>query len=113
MMAPVRTNPVYAALAYRRTIIHNTIIMLKREFIGLDAEPNKKMICEDVLHSDSEVPSEEIIQFVEELEQQQHDLTLEMNKFEFTKKGSHDPKLQQAQARGGNGRNQKGSQGPR
>jgi hypothetical protein len=113
MMATVRTNPAYAALAYRRTIIHNMIILLKREFVGLDAEPNRKMICEDVLHADSEVPAEEIIQYVEELEQEQHELTLELNKFEFTRKGGDDAKFQQAKARGSNGRNQKGGQGPR
>lgn len=112
-MAAVRTNPAYAALAYRRTIIHNAIILLKREFIGIDAEPNKRMICEDVLHADSEVPAEEIVQYVEELEAEQHSLTLELNKFEFTRKGGNDPKLQQAQARGGINRQQKSGSGHR
>ncbi len=112
-MGTVRTNPVYAALAYRRTVLQNTIIFLKREFVGLDAEPNKKMICEDVLHADSEVPVEEILQFVEELEQEQHTITLELSKFEFTRKGANDSKSQQAQAKGGNGRQQKGGAGSR
>lgn len=103
-MATVRTNPAYAALAYRRTIVHNTLIFLKREFIGLDAEPQRKMICEEVLHADSEVPVEEIVQFVEELERQHHELTLELNKFEFTKKSTNEPKFQQTHKKGNQGR---------
>ena len=96
-MKTIRTNPAYAALAYRRTIIHNAIIMLKREFVGMDSDPNKKMLCEDVLAVDSEVPAEEIAQYVEELEQEHHSLTLELGKFEFTRKNQNEPKQQQAQ----------------
>jgi hypothetical protein len=103
-MATVKTNPAYAALAYRRTIIHNTIIYLKREFVGLDSDPQRKMICEDVLHADSEVPAEEVLQFVEELEREHHAITLELGKFEFTRKNDDDPKFRQAQAKGNQGR---------
>lgn len=107
-MSTVRTNPAYAALAYRRTIIHNTIILLKREFVGLDTEPNKKMICEEVLAVDSEIPVEEIAQYVEELEREHHELTLELGKFEFTKKSqTNEPKFQQAQKKSSQGRQQK------
>lgn len=110
MMAMVRTNPAYAELAYRRTIIYQTIVLLKRDFVGLDSDPQKKMICEEVLNADSEVPVENIIQFVEELEREHHDLTLELNKFEFTKKSqSNEPKFQPAHKKGNQGRQQKGS----
>jgi hypothetical protein len=105
MMATVKTNPAYAALAYRRTIIHSMIIFLKRDFVGLDAEPSKKLICEEVLAADSEVPVEEIAQYLEELEREHHNLTFELGKFEFTKKSQDNvPKQQQAQKKGHQGR---------
>ena len=103
-MKTTRTNPAYAALAYRRTIIHNAIILLKREFIGVDSDPNKKMLCEEVLTVDSEVPVEEVAQYVEELEQEHHSLTLELGKFEFTRKNQNESKQQQAQKKSHPGR---------
>lgn len=95
-MRAVRTNPAYAELAYKRTIIHQTIVYLRREFVGLDEEPKQEMICEDVLASDAVVPIESIAQFVEDLEEEEHNLTLELNKFQFTRqdnaKATQNPK---------------------
>lgn len=84
-MKSVRTNPAYAELAYRRTIIHQTIVYLRREFVGLDEEPKQEMICEEVLASDAAVPIENVAQFVEDLEQEEHALSLELSKFQFTR----------------------------
>lgn len=95
-----RTNPAYKAIVYRRTIIHSVIISLKRDYLGVDSDPEKKMICEEVFSADSEIPTEEILGFVEELEREHHGLTLEMNKFEFTKKNDHDQKFQPAAKKG-------------
>ncbi len=95
-----RTNPAYKAIVYRRTIVHNVIISLKRDYLGVDSDPEKKMICEEVFAADSEIPTEEILQYVEELEREHHGLTLEMNKFEFTKRSENDSKFQQAQKKG-------------
>lgn len=99
-MATIRTNPVYAALAYRRTIIHNLITFLKREYVGIDSDPPKKLICEEVLAVDSDTPVEEIVQYMEELEREHHELTIELSKFEFTKKGNYDIKHFQAPKKG-------------
>lgn len=85
-MKAARTNPAYAELAYKRTILHQTIIYLRREFVGLDEEPKQEMICEDVLASDAIVPIENIAQFIEDLQHQEHELTLELSKFQFTRR---------------------------
>lgn len=95
-MSPLKTNPAYAALAYRRTIVKELITLLRRDFVGLDTDPGKRMICEEVMSADSEVPVEEIADYVDELEQVHHELTLELRKFEFTKK-NNDLKFQPTQ----------------
>ena len=85
-MSAVRTNPAYAALAYRRTIIHQTITYLKREYVGVDEDPKQKLICEEVLAAEAEVPVEEVATYLQELEREKHELTLELGKFEFTRR---------------------------
>lgn len=107
-MGALKTNPAYATLAYRRTIVHTMITYLKREYVGLDSDPKSKIICEEVLSVDREIPVEEIEQYVEELEREHHSLTLELGKFEFTRQDRerrHDHKQQPPQ--------KKGHQGPR
>lgn len=87
-MSATRTNPAYAALAWRRTIIHQTITYLKREYVGVDEDPKQKMICEEVLAADSVVPIEEVANYLQELEREKHELTLELGKFEFTRRNN-------------------------
>lgn len=85
-MSALRTNPAYASLAYRRTIVHQTITYLKREYVGLDEDPKQTLLCEEVLAADAQVPVEEVAQYLGELEQEKHRLTLELGKFEFTRR---------------------------
>jgi hypothetical protein len=91
-MSAIRTNPAYASLAYRRTIIHQTITYLKREYVGVDEDPKQKLICEEVLAADAEVPIEEVATYLQELEREKHELTLELGKFEFTRRDDESTK---------------------
>lgn len=93
-MSSVRTNPAYASLAYRRTIIHQAITYLKREFVGVDEDPKQRMVCEEVLAVDAEVPIEEVASYLQELEREKHELTLELGKFEFTRRNQNDDQKQ-------------------
>ncbi len=60
MTTPTKTNPAYAALAYRRTMLNDVIFYVKRRFIGVDGDPQAKLVCEDVFFSDAHVPVSEI-----------------------------------------------------
>jgi len=91
MSTPIKTNPAYAALAYRRTVLHNTIVYLRRTFVGIDGDPKEKMICEDVIQVDSVVPVDEIDSVIEDLIDEEEELKLAMNKFEFVER-THEPK---------------------
>lgn len=102
----IKTNPAYAALAYRKAIIHTLIYKLKRDCIGDSSNPPKeKLVSEDVFPVDGEVPVEEVALFVEELVDQKEAIELEMAKFEFTRKKSptHEPTVhsQEAQSKQG------------
>ena len=99
-----KTNPAYAAVAYRRTIVHSLITYLRRDYIGIDADPPQAMICEEVMASDAEVPLEEVTSYLEELEQEHHSLTLELNKFEFTRRNDDTKQQRQGKAKGRKGR---------
>jgi hypothetical protein len=86
MSTPIKTNPAFAALAYRKTVLTNTVAHLRREYIGLDTEPKSTMLCEDVFQVDSKVPIAEVGFVVEDLIEEIEELKLEMAKFEFTKR---------------------------
>lgn len=87
MARPTRTNPAYAYLAYRRTVLKNTISWLTSEYVGLDGiSPRSTLICEEVFRDDSEIPPEEILSFVEELQEEEARVQLELNKFDFVRK---------------------------
>jgi hypothetical protein len=87
-----KTNPQYAAIAYRRTLLHNVITYLKRNYVGLDSDPKDQLICEEVFHVDRVVPPEEIDEFIEELENEEESLRLELGRFEFTRKSDEQRK---------------------
>ena len=87
MTRTIRTNPAYAYLAYRRAVLRHTINWLRSEYVGQDGvSPKDKILCEDVFREDSEIPPEEIYQFVEELQEQEAQVQLEINRFDFVKK---------------------------
>lgn len=91
MTKTIKTNPQYAALAYRRTILHDVIMYLKRRYVGLDDDPKDQLICEEVFHMDRVTPPDEIDSYVLELEAEEEQLRLELNKYEFSRK-DYEPK---------------------
>jgi predicted mannosyl-3-phosphoglycerate phosphatase (HAD superfamily) len=86
MTRPMKTNDAYAYLAYRKAIIQYTINHLMIDVLGVNGtEPKQKIFSDQVFRSDSEVPHDEIQQYVEELQEREAQLNLEMGKFEFKK----------------------------
>jgi hypothetical protein len=81
----IRTNPAYLHLARQRAILRHTANWLLREFVGLKGDPKGTIICDEVFHVDREIPSETIMEFVEELQRKEQDVRLEMSKFDFRK----------------------------
>jgi hypothetical protein len=86
MSRPVKTNPAYASLAYRKSIIQWVSSNLKNRLLGVTGEPTERLMCEDVLPVDAEVPAEELYDYIRGLAEEEAQLDLEMNKFEFTRK---------------------------
>lgn len=89
---PVKTNHVYAALAYKKAVLQETIALLKRQYMGAGgADPQQQITCEDVFSIDSIVPPEVVQEFVQDLMDQKHQVELEMNQYEFNRKmnGQH------------------------
>jgi hypothetical protein len=83
----MRTNEAYAVLAYRKSVIQYISAQLRRKFIAAaGSEPQETLTCEDVFPADAQVPQEEIVEYVMELEREEADLDLEMSKFEFARK---------------------------
>lgn len=92
MTRTIKTDEAYAAIAYRKTIIHDLITYLHRQYVGVDSDPKCKLICEDVFQIDSIVPVEEVIRVIEDLTEEDARLKLELDKFEFTRKDNDKPK---------------------
>lgn len=86
-MRPIRTNPAYANLAYKKAILDHCVTLLQTEFTRAygDDEPNQFVLSEDVFREDSQVPEEEIIEFISELQERSESIKLQMRKFTFVK----------------------------
>lgn len=96
------TNPAYAYLAYRRAIMLATINHLRETYTTINGtDPKGTIVCEEVFQADAEVPNDEILQFIEELQEREAHLKLEMNKFEFIKKDDGEDQEQKAAPSGG------------
>jgi hypothetical protein len=106
----IQTNPAYAALAYRRTVLKHVVTSLRRDHIGLDTEPKEVLICEDVFQVDAHVPIEEVGYVVEDLVEEIEELSLEMSKFEFSKREYVSKRLSKVRKRESQG--EKGSGQP-
>lgn len=86
-MRPTRTNPAYAALAYRKAVIAEVIERLNGEYTSaMGDNPSRVIISDDVIREDSEVPEKDIGAFVEELQQEQESLRLQLLKFDFVRR---------------------------
>lgn len=97
MTHQLKTNPAYAHIAYQKAMTQETIALLETRYLKADGSEPKPVYCEDVFQADSEIPEEEILFFVRRLHQQKADLTLELQKFEFTRRPEEDE--QQAENR--------------
>lgn len=86
-----RTNPAYAELAYRKAIVGEVIQLLRNGYTAAYGdEPEKEIVSEDVFREDSTVPEGVVVDFIQDLERQEADLELELNRFEFVKReGEH------------------------
>lgn len=80
----MRTNPAYAALAYQKAVLKYTINFLMENVVAAHGgDPREVIVCEDVFREDSEVPIDNVLSFIENLQEQQADIQLQINKFEF------------------------------
>ena len=85
MATPLRTNPAYAALAYRKTIIGFTKTQLRRKFLGDEVSgPRETLVCEEVFPVDSKIPPESVQEYIESLSREEADLDVQLRKFELT-----------------------------
>ena len=92
-MSTIRTNPAYAILAYRKAILTASITFLTREYRGTDGvAPKSALMSEDVLPVDATVPAEVLIEYTQEMQEELHDIELEMGKFTFRKRDDNDKK---------------------
>ena len=86
-MKPTRTNPAYAALAYRKAIVAELVARLQHDYTAAMGEnPSRVIISDEVPKVDSEVPEEEIGMYIEELQQEEESLRLELLKFDFVRR---------------------------
>ena len=85
------TNPAYKHLAYRRAILRHMANLILDRFVGAGGrEPTQTIICEDVFYEDREIPTVDILEYVEELQEQEQSLKLEMNRFEFRRRDDNE-----------------------
>lgn len=84
-MAITKTNPAYAHLAYRRSIVVQLMDELRENYVALSSEtPKKEILCGDVYQEDAIVPFDEIQLVISELEEEARGLEFQMRKFTFT-----------------------------
>ena len=75
MQKPLRTNPAYAHLAYRKTIVAHTKVLLRRKFLGDEVSgPRETLVCEEVFPIDARIPPEAIQEYIEGLSREEAEL---------------------------------------
>jgi len=86
MTYETRTNPAYAFLAYRRAILEHTINHLLEDAIGVEGDaPMVQLVSPLVFREDERVPKDDIVAFVQELEEQLAEVKTQMGKFMFVR----------------------------
>lgn len=79
-----KTNPAYAHLAHQHAIVSHTIALMQERYLGTDAqEPQDVMYCGGLPREDSEVPEDEILLFVRELQHKRLEIEQQMQMFDF------------------------------
>lgn len=112
MPRPLRTNPAFAHLAYRKTIITRTLTFLRRTYLGDEiSEPKETLICEEVFPTDSHVPQEEIQHYMESLTDEAAQIEVELSRFRLVQpiEQGHNGQRQQKHKKGSGQHQQKGS----
>jgi hypothetical protein len=79
-------NEEYATLAQRKSLLEYVQKLLIDRLVDSEMPAKERVICEEVLYKDREVPQGLIQQLSNQLLQQAHELQLEMNQFETTRK---------------------------
>lgn len=95
MSKPLRTNPAYAHLAYKKAILRRTIVFLRRTFVGDElTDPRETLVCEEVFPVDSNVPQEEIQHYIENLTDEEAEIQRQLSKFQLVApiEGRHEQK---------------------
>ena len=102
----MRTNPAYAEIAYRRSILRHLVNHMLTRFVSRTGQPASEVIvCDEVFREDSEVPDTSIMAFIEELQETEALVALELGKFEFRRRdGEQQQRDKQGQARPAGGR---------
>jgi hypothetical protein len=112
MQKPLRTNPAYAHLAYRKTIVAHTKVLLRRKFLGDEVSgPRETLVCEEVFPVDARIPPEAIQEYIEGLSREEAELDVELRRFELTTREPNEQKRPQGtgvQNSKGRQRNRKG-----
>ena len=73
-------------MAYRKALLGECIAHLTGYTPAMGERPKGKIVSEDIIREDSEVPQEEVQEFILELQQEAESLRLEMKKFDFVKR---------------------------
>lgn len=96
MTRTAKTNPAYAYLAYRKAVLDHLVFLLHRDYVGLDGlDPKNSILSEDVFNCDAQVPIDEILQFVEEMQKESMQIQFELSRFEFRRKDENEQQPQQ------------------
>lgn len=96
MSKPLRTNPAYAHLAYRKAILNRTITFIRRTYLGDElTDPKEVLICEEVFPQDAQIPQEAFQHYLEELNEEAAAINVELSKFQLIapiSQGRHEQK---------------------
>lgn len=80
----MRTNPAYAALAYRKAILDHAINYYLTNCTGANGvPPQSEIVCNDVFAEDRVLPQDVVMEFVEDLQREAQDIQTQMGQFQF------------------------------
>lgn len=96
-MTPLKTNPAYAHLAYRKAITLRVASFLHRQFLGDERTTAVEVLTSDeVFPADAVVPLEEIQKYIESLMEEEASLTLQLGRFALTEEVRNEPQATQS-----------------
>jgi hypothetical protein len=103
----------FAKLAKRKSVLDYVVRLLMDRAVEGDTPAKDRIICEEVSYKEREVDQRTILDFKERLEQEAHELQLEMNQFTTTrKKHGQQPESHPEEARVKKGKGPRSSKPP-